>query len=56
MQKEYEDREIDLGSDEREPPLPLTVTSRVSLFSFLRYMLNLTVPPNLIIRSYIISM
>lgn len=30
MQKEDEEKEIDLGSDEHEAPLPLTVTSRVS--------------------------
>ena len=35
LQDKEEDKEVDIGSDEPEAPLPLTVTSRVSyLYTF----------------------
>jgi atypical dual specificity phosphatase len=30
LQEKEEERELDLGSEELDPPLPLTVTSRVT--------------------------
>lgn len=31
LQEKDEDKELDFGSDESEPPLPLTATSRVTI-------------------------
>lgn len=35
MQKEEDDKEFDLASEEHDAPSPLTVTSRVSLITYL---------------------
>lgn len=41
MQKEEDDKEFDLASEEHDAPSPLTVTSRVSSFTLIRNVYSL---------------